>query len=342
MPYTEDLFLRTITLLTVVHRHRNLSITPHSNELRSSKEPPVPPDFCNKLGALFSDTHRPSIDYCETLSPALEFLRRQSYSAILLSGDFTSKRTIPFLKGIRAGGILTPVILISDKSNDSFPEESYDLGGYPFDTFPVQSIPLARYVHRAIIQSELERENDRLKNQITNWISTQNRLDKTHARTQHHVLTALQDMNSDPVTEATQFAALAIPECFLSEPLNELVTHYQQLLRLYVIGSEGSLSREVLEWSRLTVVSGITTHDYFHLHLCIVHDFMKKLTHRSTQLCRTRADLLLIEVLSFRSTCLENAFYQQSRKQMRPNQNDIHDSVPVSRHEKTCMTSRLP
>ena len=342
MPYTEDLFLKKITLLAVIHPHRNLSITPHSNELRSSKEPPVPPDFCNKLGALFSDTHRPSIDYCETLSTALEFLRRQSYSAILLGGDFTSKRTIPFLKAIRAGGILTPVILISDNSNDSFPEESYDLGGYPFDTFPVQAIPLARYVHRAIIQSELERENDRLKNQITNWISTQNRLDETHARTQHHVLTALQNMDSDPVTAATQFAPSAIPECFLSEPLNELVTHYQQLLRLYVIGSEGSLSREVLEWSRLTVVSGITTHDFFRLHLCIVHDLMKKLTHRSTQLCRTRADLLLIEVLSFRSTSLENAFYQKNRKQMRPNQNDIHDSVPVPKHEKTCMTSRLP
>ena len=342
MPHTEDLFLRTITLLAVTHPHRNLSIRPQSNEPTSPKQPPVPPDFVHKLGALFSDTHRPSVDYCETLGTALECLRRQSYSAILLSGDFTSKQTLPFLKAIRAGGIPTPVILISDNTNDSFQEETADLGGHLFDTFPVQAIPLARLVHGAIIQSEMERENDRLRNQISNWISTQTRLDKTHARTQHRVISALQDMHSDPVIEATQFTPAAIPECFLSEPLNELVTHYQQLLRLYVIGSEGSLSREVLEWARLTVVSGITTHDCFHLHLSTVHDLMTKLTHRSTQLCRTRADLLLIEVLSFRSACLENAFYQQSRKQMRTNQNDPHDSVPVSRHEKTCMTSRLP
>lgn len=77
----------------------------------------------------------------------------------------------------------------------------------------------------------------------------------------------------------------------------ELVAHYRELLRTYVIMGSGNLACELAQLADLLVSVGLTARQAMELHLTVLEELLHGLGTRSTRHVMTRADLLAIELL---------------------------------------------
>jgi hypothetical protein len=77
----------------------------------------------------------------------------------------------------------------------------------------------------------------------------------------------------------------------------ELVHHYRELLRTYVIMGAGNLAREMKRLADLLATAGITARQTMHLHVHVLEELIHGLGSRSTRHVMTRADLLVLEIM---------------------------------------------
>jgi hypothetical protein len=77
----------------------------------------------------------------------------------------------------------------------------------------------------------------------------------------------------------------------------ELITHYRELLRTYVIMGSGNLSSDLNRLARLMVSAGLTARQAMQLHLYVLEELVHGLGTRSTRHVMTRADLLALEIM---------------------------------------------
>jgi hypothetical protein len=89
---------------------------------------------------------------------------------------------------------------------------------------------------------------------------------------------------------------LELGSTLLSLP-DQLVGHYRELLRAYVIMGSGNLGREMAMLAELLVSAGVSARQTMQLHLQVLEDLLQGLGTRSTRHVMTRADLLVLEVM---------------------------------------------
>ena len=77
----------------------------------------------------------------------------------------------------------------------------------------------------------------------------------------------------------------------------ELVHHYRELLRAYVIMGSGNLAGELGRLAELLATAGVTARQTMSLHLHAVEELVHGLGARSTRHVMTRADLLVLEIM---------------------------------------------
>jgi hypothetical protein len=77
----------------------------------------------------------------------------------------------------------------------------------------------------------------------------------------------------------------------------ELIAHYRELLRVYVIMGSGNLAEELRGLANILATAGLTSREAVQLHLEVVEEMVRGLGARSARHVMTRADLLLIEIL---------------------------------------------
>jgi hypothetical protein len=77
----------------------------------------------------------------------------------------------------------------------------------------------------------------------------------------------------------------------------DLVTHYRELLRGYVIMGSGNLAAELQRLAELLVAAGLTAQQTLQLHIEVVEELVRGLGARSSRHVMTRADLLVLEVM---------------------------------------------
>jgi hypothetical protein len=77
----------------------------------------------------------------------------------------------------------------------------------------------------------------------------------------------------------------------------ELVAHYRELLRTYVIMGSGNLSRELARLAEFLVAARINATETMQLHLHVLGELAQGLGTRSTRHVMSRADLLALELL---------------------------------------------
>jgi hypothetical protein len=92
-------------------------------------------------------------------------------------------------------------------------------------------------------------------------------------------------------------------------PVN-LVSHYRELLRAYVIMGSGNLNGDMQELAELLVSTGTTPQQTMLLHLQVLEALVRGLGSRSARHVMTRADLLVLEIMihlaeGYRSRFLE-------------------------------------
>jgi hypothetical protein len=77
----------------------------------------------------------------------------------------------------------------------------------------------------------------------------------------------------------------------------ELIRHYRELLRTYVIMGSGNLTGELKRLAELLVIAGLSERQTLQVHLHVLTELIHGLGSRSTRHVMNRADLLAIEVL---------------------------------------------
>ena len=87
----------------------------------------------------------------------------------------------------------------------------------------------------------------------------------------------------------------------------ELIDHYRELLRTYVIMGSGNLSVELKHLAELLVAAGVTARQTVRLHLHVLTELIHGLGSRSTRHVMNRADLLVLEVIAPRGRRLPPA-----------------------------------
>ena len=79
---------------------------------------------------------------------------------------------------------------------------------------------------------------------------------------------------------------------------SELIIHYRELLRTYVIMGSGNLSVELRKLACVLVRAGVSAAHVMEVHLAVLQELVEGLGTRSTRHVMARADLLILEVMT--------------------------------------------
>jgi DNA-binding NarL/FixJ family response regulator len=216
----------------------------------------------------------------------VERLRDEIFDAILVSHEPGEIDAVDLIEGYRTGGADEPIIVLGTPSEAEMAVDCYEAGadGYVcVDSCTTRH--LIWVVALAVQKRQLIQENRRHRQ------AEQTRLQ----REQDEARRLLEEQRA----AIEEFRAVGqidnLPRDF---PLpSELLAHYRELLRTYVIMGSGNLSDELRRLSRLLVAGGISARQTAQLHLTVVAEMIHGLGARSGRHVMTRADLLLLEVM---------------------------------------------
>lgn len=232
-------------------------------------------------------------------------LREELFDAVLVSHQPGELDALELIEGYRTGVANAPIVVLGTESEQEMTALCYELGA---DAYVCVNTTTTRnliwVVARAIQRHELIRDNQRLSQEH------QRRLQQEHDEA-NRLLSQQQALVDD--LEAIQFrSGVAEPrdlprdsEQSTLEPIrvnrpnlpSELIAHYRELLRTYVIMGSGNLAEELNSLACLLTNAGVTAREMMQLHLHVLAELVQGLGARSTRHVMTRADLLVLEIM---------------------------------------------
>ena len=222
----------------------------------------------------------------------MERLRDEVFDAILVSHEPGALDALDLVEGYRTGGADEPIIVLGAPSESEMAVLCYEVGadGYVcVDTSTTRN--LIWVVARAVQQHHLARENRRFHQ------AEQTRLQREEdeaRRLLQEQRTAVEEFRPGP-SRKHDHARAAFAEAARLPP--ELMVHYRELLRIYVIMGSGNLADELRRLAGLLVAAGIPARQTAQMHLEVVGEMIQGLGARSSRHVMIRADLLLLEVM---------------------------------------------
>ena len=222
-------------------------------------------------------------------------LRDEAFDAVLVSHEPGQLDALELIEGYRVGGADEPVVVLGNQSEQEMAALCYEVGadGYVcVNTTTTRN--LIWVTARAIQRHHLMRENRRLN------LAEQMRLQREHDEADQ-----LLSQQRSLLGELESLRREGPPPCGQSEPSirpalplpDELVAHYRELLRTYVIMGSGNLSGELQQLGNLLVSARLSAQQTMQLHLHVLEELVHGLGARSTRHVMTRADLLVLEVM---------------------------------------------
>ncbi len=204
-------------------------------------------------------------------------MRDENFDAVLVSHQPDSLNALDLVEGYRAGGADEPIVVLGTQSEQEMAVLCHEVGadGY-LCVHTATTRNLIWVIARAVERHQLVRENQRLN------LAEQTRLQREH------------DEAAELLRQ--QRALLEEPETTHLLPV-ELIDHYRELLRTYVIMGSGNLADELRCLAELLVVAGMTARQTMQLHLQVLEELIHGLGSRSTRHVINRADLLILELL---------------------------------------------
>jgi hypothetical protein len=182
-------------------------------------------------------------------------------------------------------------------------------------------------VARAVGRHQLVRENHRLA------LAEQQRLHREHDEAERLLMqqrALVQDLENlrqpnkataslpAPPSEKNGRAAEPSPAKRIATETfglpSQLVDHYRELLRTYVIMGSGNLADELERLASLLVITGVSARRAMQLHLHVLEELIHGLGARSTRHVMTRADLLVLEIMIH----LAEGYRHRYQQRMRP------------------------
>ena len=229
-------------------------------------------------------------------------LRDDTFAAVLVSHDPPELNALELIEGYRAGGTREPIIVMGLQSEQEMAAACFEVGA---DGYVCASTTTSRnliwVIARAVQHHQLMRENHKLT------LDQQQRLQRDHdeaerlLRQQRVLVGDLKSIQGRSLAKVEEGRTLGsnsgmAPRERLQLP-RELVLHYRELLRAYVIMGSGNLAGELSRLADLLVTAGIGARQTMQLHVLVLEELVGGLGSRSTRHVMTRADLLVLEIM---------------------------------------------
>jgi DNA-binding response OmpR family regulator len=225
-------------------------------------------------------------------------LRDEAYDAVLVSHEPGELDALELIEGYRAGGADEPIVVLGNQSEQEMAAVCFEAGA---DAYVCAHTTTTRNllwtIARAIQRHQLTRENRRLN------LAERQRLQREHDEAERLLLQQrllIADLQEDSVS------LLGLP--------SELVHHYRELLRAYVIMGSGNLAGELSRLADLLSAAGVSARQAMQLHLHVLEELLRGLGARSTRHVMTRADLLALEIMIH----LAEAYRERYRQRLHP------------------------
>lgn len=230
-------------------------------------------------------------------------LRDEAFDAILISHVPGELDALELIEGYRAGGAEEPIVVLGDQSEQEMAALCYEAGADGYVCIHTTTVrTLIWIVARGVQRHQIFRENRRLC-QAERRRLQQEREEAVHLLAQQRkILFDLHARIAPGLTSSSQRDNVSwgdqpvLPRLDLP---SELVQHYRDLLRTYVIMGSGNLGKELGRLAELLIMAGITPGELLQLHTEVVEEMIRGLGSRSTRHVMTRADLLALEILLY-------------------------------------------
>ncbi len=254
------------------------------------------------------------LDEAMGVTSGLTRLRDEVFDLVLVTHEPGELDALELIEGLRGGGNEEPILVLGVASEQEMAALCYEVGADAYlcvNTTTTRTLLWA--AARAIERHELLRENRRLL-QADRQRLHQEHLEADRLLTEQRalisdleVLTGAVSPDIDGKTPQPHGAgtnrrepqsATAVDRALELIKLPEnLVAHYRELLRAYVIMGSGNLTCDMHELCDLLVTTGITPQQTMLLHLRVLEELVRGLGSRSARHVMTRADLLVLEIM---------------------------------------------
>ncbi|MBL8828582.1 MAG: response regulator [Planctomycetaceae bacterium] len=230
----------------------------------------------------------------------VERLRDERYDAVLVTHESEQLDAFEFVEALRAGGADEPVIILGSQPEPELGPVAFEVGADAYlcaNTATTRLLlwKLARaWEHHALIH-----ENRRLA-----------LAEKQRLQTEHHEAQKLldeqraliRDLEALPGSTAHDERPVLDSSPSLTLP-PELIGHYRELLRAYVMMGQGNLGTQMAALAELLAGANASTSEVMQLHLRVVEELVRGLGSRSARHVLARADLLILEVMVHLGEC---------------------------------------
>ncbi|MBN2579545.1 MAG: response regulator [Pirellulales bacterium] len=256
------------------------------------------------------------IDEAVGSAAGLAGLREENYDVVLVSHLPGELDALELIAGYRTGGTQLPMLVLGTESDQEMVAPCFEAGADGYlcvHTATTRNLlwAVARGVERHRLlqenhrllsaeQSRLRREHDEADRLLTHQRALVGGLELLRHAAQENgsffpgsASTASEEMTDG---DSPIFSANKSEESPAWLP-GELLCHYRELLRTYVIMGSGNLSDDLHRLAELLISAGLSARRTLQLHLQTLEELVRGLGARSTRHVMTRADLLILEVV---------------------------------------------
>ncbi len=234
-------------------------------------------------------------------------LRDETFDAVFISHEPPNLDALEFIQGLRAGGGDEPTVVLGAADDQEMAALTYEVGADAYLCVTTTTIrALLWSAARAIERHQMLKENRRLIQAERQRLNFEHQEADRLLAQQRTLIGDLETLAGDrpPVSELkevedAQGKTQAIARSSV-EPLDlpkELVAHYAELLRAYVIMGSGNLAAEMSTLADLLASAGVSPQQTMQLHLDVLEQLVRGLGSRSARHVMSRADLLVLEVM---------------------------------------------
>ncbi|HEX4000401.1 MAG TPA: hypothetical protein VHX65_17755 [Pirellulales bacterium] len=229
-------------------------------------------------------------------------LRDELFDIVLVSHEANELDALELTAGLRAGGLESAILILGSSLTPEVEAEAFEAGADAYLCVDASTTRALLWIAaRAIERCRLVQENRRLA------LAERKRLEYEHQEAdrllaeQRGLIAELEGIEivDEPPANGKRSAAVPFSATVsLASPLPaNLIAHYADLLRAYVIMGSGNLGSQMRVLAELLVAAGVTPQQTMMLHLQVLEELVGGLGSRSARHVMTRADLLVVEVM---------------------------------------------
>ncbi len=233
------------------------------------------------------------------VASGLARLRDEVFDAVLISHEGEKLDALELLDAIRAGSSEEqPIVVLGTQSEQEMTALCYEAGGDDYACVnSTTTRTLIWKVARAVERHRLITDNRRLQQAQRHRLELEHDEASRLLEQQRALIEGLEDIRDDDQTAGRTIDAIRHgrrTEC--PDLPEQLVSHYRELLRAYVIMGSGNMTDEMNRLAQLLASAGVTASQAMMLHLHVLEEMIHGLGSRSARHVMNRADLLILEM----------------------------------------------